>query len=56
MTLKGRLIIMSTEIEVNNCFVICLLTLNEFFSTFPVEVIFNLRTFSQVLATFIKLF
>ena len=49
------------EIEDNNCFVICLfnytvyeLIVSTF--TFVVEVMFNLRTFSQVLATVINLF
>ena len=49
---------MSTEIEVNNCFVIWHLNyewkIPKF--TFVVEVMFNLRTFFQVLATVIKLF
>ena len=47
---------MSTKIEVSNCFV--KLTMNDFFSnfTFVVEVLFNLRTFSQDLAIVIELF
>ena len=49
---------MSTEIEVNNCFVIWLFNYELFFSifNFVVEIMFNLRTFSQDLATVIELF
>ena len=42
---------MSTEIEVNNCFAIGLFN---FEFHFVVEIIFNLKTFSQVLATVTK--
>ena len=44
---------MSTEIEVNNCFVIWLFNYEWKCSTFifVVEVMFNLRTFSEVLAS-----
>ena len=49
---------MSTEIDLNNCFVISPFNYIErklSSLTFAVEVMFNLRTFSQVLATVIEI-
>ena len=47
ITFKGRQILMSTEIEVNNCFVICFFDYKRKCSTFTLglEVMFNPRTF-----------
>ena len=49
---------MSSEIEVNYCYFIWLFNYEWKFPTFTyvVEVMFNLRTLSHVLATVIKLF
>ena len=46
---------MSTKIEVNDCFVIRIFNHEWVFSTFTfvVEVMFNLRTFLQVLANIV---
>ena len=51
ITFKGRQIHMATEIEVKNCFVICRNMTSFMNDNFLLEVMFNLKTFSQGLAT-----